>query len=160
MTTLYHASPHKNLTIIKPQHTKSKDTYIGDFVFATLDRRLAAMYLATKGKGKLLDVEANKPKVIICSTFKDYLKNDKGGAIYTLPSKTFSNSPQTELMDSEIASKVAVKPLSKKVYDSSIKAMEEEGIEVYFVSKKTFDEMLKPKRYKEIISSLTPFSRH
>lgn len=46
---LYHASAQKNLKVLKPQRTLFHDEYIGDFVFATSDRRMAAMYLATKG---------------------------------------------------------------------------------------------------------------
>lgn len=57
MEVLYHASSDTNLTIIVPKRTISKDIYIGDFVFATQDKRLVAMYLVAKGNATIMDIK-------------------------------------------------------------------------------------------------------
>jgi hypothetical protein len=157
MKVLYHASPIKNLRIIKPKKTLSRDIYIGDYVFATSDIRLAAMYLATKGNATLMNVKADIPTIVICSEQKDYLASDKGGAIYTVPATTFKKTPQEGLEDSELISSVAVKPLSKKVYERSIDALKEMGIVIYFVNNSTFNKLVRTKDEAKIISSLQPF---
>ena len=136
MKFLYHASPKKHLTEIQTKRTLSRDLYIGDFVFATSDVRLAAMYLATKGNAILVNVKTKKPTIVICNNAKDYLLNDKGGAIYRVPGNTFIKSPQEGLEDSEMVSEVGVTPIDTQVYLSSLDAMKEMGITIYFVNEK------------------------
>lgn len=157
MQYLYHASPKKNLTEIRPKKTLSRDVYIGDFVFATSDVRLAAMYLATKGNAILLNVKTKIPTIVICNDPTDYLQNDKGGAIYKVPAKTFKKSPQEGLEDSEMVSSVAVAPLEKRVYTSSLDAMKKMGITVYFVNKEVFNIIVEAKDENKIISNLKPY---
>lgn len=157
MQVLYHASPKKNLTEIKPRRTLSRDVYIGDYVFATSDFVLAAMYLATKGNAILMNVKAKDPIIVICNNETDYLSNDKGGAIYTVPISTFRKSPQAGLEESEMVSNVAVTPSDKRVYDSSLEAMKEMGITIYFVNEKVFSKIVAAKDESKIISKLKPF---
>ena len=157
MQILYHASPHKDLKTIQPKRTLSRDVYIGDYVFATSDIRLAAMYLATKGTAILLNVDYEVPRVVICSEANDYIANDKGGAIYTVPATSFTNTPQKGLEKSELVSKVAVKPIDKKLYERSLDAMKEANIAVYFVNPEKFNKLVDAKDESAILSSLTPY---
>lgn len=154
MPVLYHASTNKNLELIKPKPTLSKDKFIGDFVFATKDKILATMYLATKGYATLLGPRDTPPNIVICADEKEYLKNDKGGAIYELPSDSFKDSPQKGLTDFELVSKSAVTPLSKVVYESSLEAMKKLGIEIRFVDQRTFDSLVNSPNQKELIRKL------
>lgn len=153
---LYHASPIKNLAILEPKRTLSKDRFIGNFVFATSDRKLAAMYLANKGVPVLLNVK-DSPRIIICSEADEYIKNDIGGAIYELPDGSFRQTPQAGLEDSEVISEVPVRPLNKTIYQTSLDAMSESGIKVYFASKEVFDEILQSKNEAAIVGRLKPF---
>ena len=141
MNVLYHASTNPNLEFIKPQKTMSKDKYIGEYVFATKDKTLAAMYLGPKGFGKIMNYETSSPNIMICGDQEDYIAKDKGGAIYKVDASLFSKSPQTELKDSELASEQAVKPMSKEVFDNSLLAMDEMGIKVKFIDRQTFERL-------------------
>lgn len=154
---LYHASTNKNLTRIKPQRTLSKDKYIGDYVFATSDKKLAAMYLATRGVPTLMNTKSSSPRILIFAESTEYIRRDIGGAIYQVPRDSFKKTPQTELEDSELVSEVEVKPIRKKVYSSSISALQEAGIDIYFVDQTQFDEFIKSKNEAEVIAHLEPF---
>lgn len=142
MTTLYHASPERDLGVLLPKPTLSKDQYIGDFVFATANRRLAAMYLATRGIRTLMDTESDPPSIVICDSEEHYRGSDKGGSIYTVPSADFIPSPQAGLETYEMVSERKVAPIEQQVHTSSLKAMKECGISVHFASKEQFDLLL------------------
>lgn len=157
MQVLYHASPNKQLTVIKPRKTMSRNAHIGDFVFATSDVRLAAMYHATKGNAILMNVKTKKPTVVICNNPEDYLSKDKGGAIYTVPVSTFRKSPQEGLEDSEMVSDVGVTPTNKQAYKSSLAAMKEMRITIYFVNEKLFNKLVEAKDESKILSKLEPY---
>lgn len=158
MKVLYHASPVRDLKLIQPKRTLSRDVYIGDYVFATADKRLAAMYLATRGNATLMNVATAVPTIVICNNLKDYLAHDQGGAIYKVPAATFEETPQEGLQTSELVSKVAVKPLDKTIYKYSIDAMRDMGIAIYFVSKEVFDSLAQTKDEAKILESLQPFN--
>lgn len=157
MSVLYHASQNKNLTAAEPKRTLSKDIYIGDFVFATTDKFLATMYLATKGYATLLGSQDEQPNIVICADANDYLTHDQGGAIYELPSDSFTESPQKELSDYELVSLIPVKPLNKTVYDKSLDAMQDSGIVVRFVDKQTFDNLIGHPKQAELIQQLPTY---
>lgn len=157
MDVLYHASPDKNLEIIEPKKTLSKDVYIGDYVFATSDKKLAVMYLATRGNYTYMEPRGNEPFIVICAKPKEYLVHDEGGAIYILSSDTFEKTPQIELKDFEMVSSVSVKPTKKETYNNSIEAMRRNGITIYFVSQPKFDELIKAKDKNNALALVKPF---
>lgn len=157
MKVLYHASPHTNLSVIKPKHTLSKDKYIGDYVFATADHRLATMYLATKGVATLMNTDKGLWIAICCNEAK-YLNQDRGGAIYELPADTFSETPQRGLSDYELVSKAPVKPINKTINKKSLDAMLDLGINIYFVDALTFEKLVADKNKRpKILSTLHPY---
>lgn len=119
MKVLYHASINGGLEVLEPQRTLSKDRYIGDFVFATEDKILAAMYLIPKGYGSIMNYNFKPPKILICADESEVKAKDKGGAIYTVDSSDFNESPQKDLIDFEKASDKSIKPISKEVFDSA-----------------------------------------
>lgn len=154
MSLLYHASTNKGLELITPMHTLSKDKYIGDFVFATADKTLATMYLATRGYATLMGSHDEQPNIVICGNQTEYEANDVGGAIYELPSELFSESPQKELSEYEMVSREPVKPLNKVIYEKSIQAMQDVGIIVHFVDKQTFNSLIGNPKQAELTNSL------
>jgi hypothetical protein len=155
---LYHASPNKDLEIIEPKRTLSKNRCIGKYVFATSDKKLAAMYLATKGNATLMGFEHKNPWIVICANPNDYLEKDQGGAVYTLPAKTFSKTPQKGLEYSEMVSKKKVKPINKTIYKTSLQAMSEQRIKVYFVEQEKFNELLKSRDQNKLVKELEPYN--
>ena len=141
MTTLFHASTNKKMDVIKPKPTLSNDIYIGDYVFATPNKFLATMYLASKGVPTIMHHENEQPSIMIMAGEDEYTKNDIGGTIYTVPAESFTNTPQVGLEDSELVSTEEVVPISREVYGSSIEAMKSMGITVNFISKDRFNEL-------------------
>jgi hypothetical protein len=157
MSIIYHASTNKNLVIIFPKRTFSKDKYIGNFVFGTTDKILATMYLATRGYSTLMNSRGEQPNIVICAVPAEYQLGDSGGAIYELPVESFIESPQKELSDYELVSKRPVKPLNKLVYNSSLEAMRKAGIIVRFVDEHIFNDLVNNPDQAKLISRLPTF---
>ncbi|MDR0956235.1 MAG: hypothetical protein LBM73_03875 [Candidatus Nomurabacteria bacterium] len=132
MKVLYHASPIKNLCLIRPRKTLSKNRYIGDFVFATDNLILAAMYLAPKGRTAWLNPAAHPPRLTVDDSPENFAAADQGGAIYVLPADKFEPTPQRELDDLEFVSRTPIRPLRKMVFASCREAFEQFGIELKF----------------------------
>lgn len=151
---VYHASPRKNLSQLKPQRTFSHDEFIGDFLFATADQRLAAMYLVTKGYPTLMSTDDTPAYVVICGNRDEYIKQDAGGAIYSLPADSFKLTPQLGLENYELVSRHAVTPAGKSQYKTSIHALHEVGVGVYFADKTDFDKFIKSKNKKSLLKKL------
>lgn len=154
--TLYHASQRQNLKIIKPQKTVGHDDkYIGNFVFATKNKKLATMYLVPKGIATLMSPESNGPNIVICANEKDYIKQDKGGAIYNLPGKNFVETPQKGLGRYEMVSTHEIKPLNRTVYHSSVDALLSAGIKIRFTNKNTFNDLLNNPNQEKMIKNIS-----
>ncbi|MDZ7786261.1 MAG: hypothetical protein U5L95_04030 [Candidatus Saccharibacteria bacterium] len=150
---LYHASGQKNLSELTPQPTKSNDEYIGDYVFATKNYKMALMYLVPKGLPTLMSPE-NEPNIVICSTPQAFKEKDKGGAIYTVPADNFQPTPQGALSNYEMVSQKPVKPTSKDTYQSVFTALHRADIKIRFVSYATFNKLLRHPRQKQLITEL------
>ena len=158
MGILYHSSPQKDLKIIEPQKTKVHDEYVGDYVFATTDKILATMYLCTKGHASLMESKHKNPWIVIVAEPSEFIKYDKGGAMYELPDDSFHKTPNPGLETFEMVSKNSITPLSKQVYDTFMQAMHDSGVTVYFVNQSTFDDILKTKDHQSIIDTLKPYN--
>ena len=98
-----------------------------------------------------------KPVLVICNSPEEYISADEGGAIYTVPIDTFMKSPQEGLEDSELVSDVEVTPIYKQIYATSLEAMKERGITIYFVNSQIFNKIIKAKDEQKIISTLKAF---
>ena len=156
---LFHASAVKGLKVLNPKRTLSKDKYIGDFVFATPSKPMASMYLAPREGGTIL-IEAfnDEPYAVINNTSKKFQQVDRGGSIYTVSSTSFSKTPQEELIGPELVSILPVVPISEKVYDTSLSAMKEQNVKVFFVNNDLFHKIQSAKDHGiEILSTLTPY---
>lgn len=154
---LYHASANKDLSLITPRKTLSHDVYIGDYVFATLDKTLATMYLVPKGIATLMTPDDEEPNIVICAKETDFLTKDQGGAIYTLPAENFIESPQKGLESYEMVSESPVKPINKEVFARSIDALFAAGIKIYFVDEDTFEMLIGNPKQKELIRRLPSY---
>lgn len=134
---LYHGSPHKSIEEFEPRISKGTGEEFGAMVYATPDLTTASAFLAEVKKewtaGKFGNVF-----VLIPLSREEFIKNDKGGHIYILPSNTFESDPKRGLGEYEWASKTSVKPIKKIEYPSALDAMLENGVQVYFVDDNTY----------------------
>lgn len=80
---------------------------------------------------------------IIPLTREEFLSRDTGGFIYQIPGETFSSEPGRGMGDREWASPVAVRPSGVEKISSSLDAMIDAGVQVYFVDPASYEEMLK-----------------
>lgn len=138
-TFLYHGSAHKNIKELEPRNKSVRDPNEGPVVFATPELALAAIFMTKKvvESGKFDDI----PYAIIIDQKESFIKNNKGGHIYIVPSSSFQNDPSKGLGEYEWVSKEKVEPLQKIEYLSSLDAMIENGVQVYFIDETTHQEI-------------------
>lgn len=139
---LYHGSSQADLTTILPKKTLSKDKYIGDFVFASHNKTLAIMYTTAKGFYSLMSTDTIPAYIVICADQNEYIKKDKEVSIYKLPSVGFEETPQVELKDYEFVSSNEAIPESCQTYPNALAAFSKNNIDVYFVDKDNFDQIV------------------
>lgn len=138
---LYHASHNPAIEEFVPRQDRVRDPNEGPRVFATPDKALASIFLIAGQNddwiqsGYLNDV----PIVVVCMEREEFIAHDKGGAIYVLPSDGFDFDPNLGLRDKEWTNPNGVKPLGKIGCESALDTMIENGVQVYFVDKTTFD---------------------
>ena len=146
---LYHSSSNRDLEELKPFQKSWRDKSEGPMVFASDDKRFVSCFL-TRTSGKLgnpwaqINVykKTNRPSIYthIISDEQRFRDLDKGGAIYTVPSKSFFLD--TSKGSTEWTSKDNVKPIKKEIYGSGLDAMIENNVLVYFCNKERFDEIM------------------
>jgi len=157
MNNLYHASDNKRLKLLQPQKTLSDDKYIGDYVFATTNKLLALMYLANRGTATLMNPLEPNPNIVICAGQSDYIKKDKGGAIYEVSNDFFEKSPQFGLTAYEMVSTKPTKIIKKTLFNKSIEALISNGIEVRFTDIRTFNNLIGNKNQLELINKIRQY---
>ncbi|MDP3954567.1 MAG: hypothetical protein Q8Q06_04085 [bacterium] len=140
---LYHGSPHRGIEELEPRAKSHRDPAEGAQVFATQEMGLAAIFMTEKvAESGLHD---RIPYAIIAEPREDFIKNDKGGHIYVLPSDGFVCDPEKGLREYEWTSKSPVRPVKTMEYNSALDAMIENGVQVYFIEPKTLQEIRQAK---------------
>lgn len=139
---------------MEPKRKSFRDKDEGAVVFATQRKGLAASFMShVKNPDDYPDISViNRKPVVLIPKKKEFLKNDTGGAIYKLrKSKSFHRDhPKSYHFGVfEWITRRKVKPIEKKVYDSSIDAMIDNGAIVYFVTKKQQKDFRKLANEKE-----------
>jgi len=135
---LYHGSPYKDIEEFEPRISKGTGEEFGAMVYATPDLATASAFLTEIQKEWSARRFGDTFCVIIPLSREEFIKNDKGGYIYILPSTTFESDPERGLGEYEWASKEKVKPSKKIEYTSALDAMLENEVQVYFIDDKTF----------------------
>ncbi len=143
---LYHASDNKGVDVFKPKNKTVRDKSEGKVVFASPSKTYASMFIVPARDSWATNGRFGNRFWIVVSDKKGYLKNDRGGAIYSLPADKFNYSPNKGTSYLEWTSKEPVKPIDKEVYDSGLEAMMNLGVEVYFVDKNTFKDFKKAEK--------------
>lgn len=142
---LYHASQNRNIKVLEPRAESVRDKDEGLVVFATPDKILASIFLVPTNDSWTKSGLFGVVHYFVCSDKNRFLKEDKGGAIYNLPSETFETDEMKGLGDREWTSKVPVKPVSIEMFESGLKAMLKLGVQVYFVTQQQFQDIKKSK---------------
>lgn len=140
---LYHASRFSDIKDFVPNRGNYRDEDEGAVIFATPSKVIASAFLVKGHEDNWMQIGFYEdiPVVVINANREEFIKNDKGGIIYAFPSDTFDYDPNKGMGDNEWTSRESVKPLSKVQYTSALDAMIENGVQVYFVDKKTFDDI-------------------
>jgi hypothetical protein len=153
-TVLYHASINKNVKILEPRAVKIRDENEGPVVFATPDKDFATMFIVRTDDSWTKKGSINGTYYIVISDRERFKKMDKGGAIYQLNPDTF-NQDRKIGMRAEWASKNPVVPTNKELFDSGYQAMLENGVQVFFVGKETFEDITQSNDHgRQIITNL------
>ena len=82
---LYHGSPHGEIEELGPRRESMRDPEEGPVLFATQDLAVATVFMFKSkhwGSGQFGDI----PYAWIVETREEFIKKDKGGHIYVLPS--------------------------------------------------------------------------
>ncbi len=135
---LYHASTVVDVEVFEPRNEYPRYPGEPNLVFATPHKALAAMFLAPDDFAKEIAVYGDRYVIFINGTEENHKAADRAGAIYTLPVETFETDASRGMGEVEWYSEVAVRPISKMVYKSSIEAMDELGVERYYVNDEVF----------------------
>ncbi len=152
---LYHASSNRNIEKFELRAKNVRDPEEGPVVFATPDLALATTFLVGEANdswtqiGKLGGV----PYMVIRDK-KRFMKRDKGGSIYKFSSNSFTCHPDKGMGEDEWVSKDSVTPLEKEDVQSALEAMIENGVQIFFVDKKTFNRINHDKDFINVIRGL------
>ena len=138
---LYHASQNRNIEEFEPRRVSVRDINEGPRVFATEDLSYAVKFLVPSDDSWAQLSRWGKAHVAIYSDQDRFEKSDKGGSVYELPSDTFIIDPKFTKSTKEWTSKVPVKPIKKTDYESGLEAMIDNGVQIYFVDKDTFQKI-------------------
>lgn len=161
-TVLYHASPNKNIKIFEPRAESVRDKNEGPVVFATPYKDYASCFIVNTNDTWTRISRwgiGSPPWNIIVSDKERFEKLDKGGAIYELSSESFHYDKNEGTKESEWVSKIPTKPVKKTIYKSGLKAMLENGVNVFFVSKEVFSNIVNSEDHGyAILLKLKPFS--
>ncbi len=137
---LYHGSPHKNIQELQPKRKTVRDPEEGEVLFATQDLAFATLFMIPL-RGLTCGRFNKIPYVCIESSKEEFIRNDTGGHVYVVPSDSFSCDSHKGLSKYEWTSKNPVKPVAKIEYPSTLDALIENGVQVYFVDTSTLQQI-------------------
>ena len=137
---LYHGSLDRKIKELEPRAIGVRDQGEGPVIFAAIDPGLASIFITpTYQYGKSGRFCNTCPYYYVYSNKEKYKSIDKGGSIYFLPIDSFTTNPAKGLGTNEWTSKERVKPLYKIDFESSLQAMLNFGVQVFFVTNEIFE---------------------
>lgn len=153
--TLFHGSSKKNLKRIEP---RSHDHWDGQpTTYATPHIALASIFMLNfEDSWAAFGTRPNGTFVFLCSDKERFLKEDRGGTIYIIPSDSFYCHTNLCLGPDEWVSHISLKPLTKLTFKSIGAAMLSFGVQLFFVNQKQLDKYWKLFE-KESIQPLNKF---
>lgn len=142
---VYHSSHNSEIEELSPRQERERDSGEGPVIFATPDKGLASAFLVKGHNDSWMKISYYNDVLVvtICANREKFIKNDKGGTLYILASDNFNFDPNRGMGEREWTSHVPAKPINKTKYNSALDAMIENGARVYFIDKKSFEEIKK-----------------
>ena len=139
--TLYVAAQTKGIKELVPIKGNYRDKNEGAVIFATPDKALASIFLIKNHNDSWTNLGyfGGILYVVIKMDRDEFLKKDRGGSIYEVSSDDFDYKVDLGMGDKEWTSSKPVKPLKETFYTSALDTMIENGVNVYFVDKETFE---------------------
>jgi hypothetical protein len=155
-SVVYHASNARDIERFEARSEKIRDVAEGPRIFAAVDKRLASIFMVNTDDSWANSGISNGVPYIVISDRERFISLDQGGAIYTLPSDSFSTDLQKGLGEAEWTSNQPVSPLAKEEHSSALEAMLGYGVQVYFVDPDTYQSIRQaPDHGLSILHSLT-----
>src|SRR3989344_8337198 len=135
---LYHGSPTGGLAALNPERRSGRRADEGPVVFATADLPFATMFMSPRRHDDWTRKGAhNGVWFEVVSDRARFLTEDTGGVVYKLSGSGFYQ-PEGYGMRTEWVSKEPAPVLEELHFPSSLRAMVEHGVQVYFVDAETF----------------------
>jgi hypothetical protein len=138
---VFHGSPRGDIAEFTPRVSHGSGEAYGPQVYASDDLATAAMFTANVGRSWSTGSVGGTLYAVIPMSREEFLGRDGGGYIYRLPGETFSTERGRGMGDREWASPVAVTPVDVTYVPSSLDAMVESGVQVYFVTPELYEQM-------------------
>ncbi len=152
---LYHASSNRNIEKFEPRAKSIRDSEEGPVVFATPDLALATTFLVSETSDSWTQIgKSDGVPYMVIRDKKHFMRRDKGGSIYKFSSDNFTCHQDKGMGEDEWVSKDSVTPLEKTDVESALEAMIENGVQVFFVDKKTFNRISHDDDFIDIIKGL------
>ena len=141
---LYISAQTPNIKELVPGKGRYRDEKEGSVIFSTPDKALASVFLVEGHNDDWMQIGyfSDIPYVVICMDRDDFIKRDKGGVMYEVPSDTFDYDQNMGMGDKEWTSRIPVKPTKEISYASALDTMIKNGVQVYFVEEQKFNEIL------------------
>lgn len=140
---LYVSAQTAEIKELIPMKGRSRDDKEGSVVFSTPDKALASVFLVEGHNDSWMQIGYydDIPCVVICMDREEFIKKDRGGIMYEVPSETFDYNPNLGMGEKEWTSSKPVKPTKETKCPSALDAMIENGVNVYFVDQDTFNKI-------------------
>ncbi len=133
---LYHASPNRDLVELTPQRKSVRDAFEGKRIFASPDKNFVTTFMMSHIKPFESGFSNGVPW--FAAIEEQFRKEDVGGAVYHVPADTFVTDEKKGLGNKEWTSAVPVVPTQKDIYESSLEAMIDHGVQVFLMDEMTF----------------------
>lgn len=151
---LYHGSPRRNLNALEPRVSLGSGEKLGRLIYASPNKAIASIFLADVTGRWSAGTIGDVPYALITVPREEFVANDKGGVMYILPSESFVNDERNSLGEMEWVSSKAVTPIEQIHYTSALQAMLDNGVQVYFVSPATLEEINNTSEKKKLLRAI------
>jgi hypothetical protein len=156
---LFVSAQTKGIEELLPQEGRHRGHKEGAVIFATPDKTLASIFLVEGHNDSWMEIGYfnDIPYTAICMSREDFIKKDRGGTMYEVPSEHFDFNPDIGMGEKEWTSTEPTRPNEETNYPSALDTMINNGVYVFFVDKETFIKIKESEDHGfEILSTLTP----
>ena len=136
----YHGSPNRDLEELEPRPASFLEGK-QELLFACPDIAGATLFLTRMYDDNSKKGYDNGTYFFVIADKDKFLELDKGGTVYVLPDASFTTDER--FWGREWSTKEKLKPVNKIHFYSSLSAMLDNKVKVYFANKETFETKIK-----------------